>query len=165
MRGLRDCPTGVLRRVRVEEPHRERHQAQPAPIDAIHPGDQLRARGEKNPDGTEITAEEVVSGSFRSIAGTISSIDAPSSILVVKDLATKKPVTIHITVDSGSTTFSVLLPNVNLPTGPFGSANITTEGITTLHKFSIFQVQGQTEFYTVVPMHGAARHVLFEAAA
>lgn len=80
-------------------------------------------------------------------------------------IGTLVTVTIHITVDSGSTTFSVLLPNVNLPTGPFGSANITTEGITTLHKFSIFQVQGQTEFYTVVPMHGAARHVLFEAAA
>ncbi|SRR5260221_8068773 len=80
-------------------------------------------------------------------------------------IGTLVTVTIHITVDSGSTTFSVLLPNVNLPTGPFGSANITAEGITTLHKFSIFQVQGQTEFYTVVPMQGAARHVLFEAAA
>src|ERR1700761_1410098 len=34
-------------------------QAQPAPIDAIHAGDQLRARGDKNADGTEIAAEEV----------------------------------------------------------------------------------------------------------
>ena len=71
-------------------------QAQPAPIDAIHPGDQLRARGEKNADGSEITAEEVVSGSFRNISGTISSLDAASSTLVVKDLTTKKQVTIHI---------------------------------------------------------------------
>ena len=71
-------------------------QAQPAPIDAIHPGDQLRARGEKSADGSEITAEEVVSGSFRNISGTISSLDAASSTLVVKDLVTKKQVTIHI---------------------------------------------------------------------
>ena len=71
--------------------------AKPAPIDAIQPGDQLRARGQKNADGSEITAEEIVSGSFRNISGTIASLDAASSTLVVKDLATKKPVTIHIT--------------------------------------------------------------------
>lgn len=75
-------------------------QAQPAPIDAIHAGDQLRARGEKNPDGTEITAEEVVSGTFRNIAGTVVSVDAAASTLVVKDLATKKAVTIHVTPDA-----------------------------------------------------------------
>ena len=74
--------------------------AQVAPIDAIHAGDQLRARGAKNADGTEIAAEDVVSGSFRNIAGTITSLDAASSTLVVKDLTTKKPVTIHITADA-----------------------------------------------------------------
>lgn len=74
--------------------------AQPAPIDAIHAGDQLRARGNKNSDGTEIDAEEVVSGTFRNVAGTINSVDAASSTLVVRDLATKKPVTIHITADA-----------------------------------------------------------------
>jgi hypothetical protein len=75
-------------------------QAQPAPIDAIHSGDQLRARGDKNADGTEITAEEVVSGSFRNISGTISSLDPATSTLVIKDLATKKQVTVHITSDA-----------------------------------------------------------------
>src|SRR4051812_6672714 len=67
-------------------------QAQPAPIDAIHPGDQLRARGQKNTDGSEINAEEVIFGSFRNIAGTISSLDPASSTFVLKDLATKKQV-------------------------------------------------------------------------
>jgi hypothetical protein len=74
--------------------------ARPAPIDAIHPGDQLRARGAKNADGTQIVAEEVVSGSFRNIAGTITSLDTANSTLVVKDLATKKQVTIHIGPDA-----------------------------------------------------------------
>jgi hypothetical protein len=74
--------------------------AQPAPLDAIHAGDQLRARGVKNADGTQIDAEEVVSGSFRNISGTIVSIDSPSSTLIVKDLLTKKPVTIHIGADA-----------------------------------------------------------------
>jgi hypothetical protein len=74
--------------------------ALPAPIDTIHLGDQLRARGAKNADGTEIAAEEVVSGSFRNISGIITSLDAAGSALVVKDLATKKPVTVHITADA-----------------------------------------------------------------
>jgi hypothetical protein len=75
-------------------------EAQPAPIDAIHAGDQLRARGEKNADGTEVAAEEVISGSFLNIAGTITSLDAAGSTLTVKDLATKKPVTIRVTAES-----------------------------------------------------------------
>jgi hypothetical protein len=70
-----------------------------APIDAIKAGDQLRARGEKNADGTSIDAEEVISGTFRNISGTVISTDASSSSLVVKDLVTKKQITIHITAD------------------------------------------------------------------
>jgi hypothetical protein len=75
-------------------------QAQPAPIDAIHTGDQLWARGTKNADGTAIAADGVVSGSFRSIPGTILSTDTTASTITVKDLVTKKPVTIHITADA-----------------------------------------------------------------
>jgi hypothetical protein len=74
--------------------------ALPAPIDAIHAGDQLRARGTKNADGTEIAAEEVISGTFRNISGAITSLDTAGSALVVKDLATKKLVTIHIAADA-----------------------------------------------------------------
>jgi hypothetical protein len=74
--------------------------AQPAPLDAIHAGDQLRARGNKNTDGAQLDAEDVVSGTFRNVAGTITSIDPATSTLVVKDLTTKKQVTIHITSDA-----------------------------------------------------------------
>jgi hypothetical protein len=41
-----------------------------------------------------------VSGTFRNLSGTIASIDPAASTLVVKDLATKKQVTIHITSDA-----------------------------------------------------------------
>ena len=75
-------------------------QAQPAPITAIQPGDQLWARGTKNADGTAIAADGIVSGIFLSIAGTILSIDTSASTLTVKDLATKKPVTIRISTDA-----------------------------------------------------------------
>jgi hypothetical protein len=74
--------------------------AKPAPITQIKAGDQLRARGSRSADGTELTADEVVSGTFRNIAGTVSAIDAAAGTLVVQDLATKKPVTIKITPES-----------------------------------------------------------------
>lgn len=74
--------------------------AKPEPITAIRAGDQLRARGPKDAAGTDVAAEEVVSGTFRNISGTITSIDAAASTLQVKDLATKKQVTIKITPDS-----------------------------------------------------------------
>jgi len=76
------------------------YAAQQAPIDAIHAGDQLRARGTKDAGGTEIAAEEVVSGSFRNVSGIIGVLDTAGSTLQVKDLATKKMVTIHITADA-----------------------------------------------------------------
>jgi hypothetical protein len=74
--------------------------AQPGPLDAIHAGDQFQVLGQKNADGTEITAAEVVSGSFRNISGVVVSIDPTASTLTVKDLVTKKNVTVHITPDA-----------------------------------------------------------------
>jgi len=71
-------------------------EAQPAPITAIHPGDQLMARGAKNADGAGMDAVEVVSGSFRNISGLISSVNPANSTITVKDLLTKKDVTIDI---------------------------------------------------------------------
>jgi Domain of unknown function (DUF5666) len=74
--------------------------AKPAPIGQIKPGDQLRARGERSPDGTTMTADEIVSGSFRNIAGIIIAIDPSTNTLKVHNLATKQDVVVHITADS-----------------------------------------------------------------
>jgi hypothetical protein len=75
-------------------------QAQPAPIAAIKTGDQLWARGTKSADGSAIAADGVVSGSFRSIPGTLISTDTAASTVTVKDLVTKKPVTVRITAEA-----------------------------------------------------------------
>lgn len=74
--------------------------AQPSTLAAIEPGDQIQARGQKNPEGTEMTADEIVSGSFRNIAGLIASVDPAAGTFTVKDWMTKKTVTIHVTPDS-----------------------------------------------------------------
>jgi len=74
--------------------------AQKGTIDQIKIGDQLRARGARSADGKELTAEEVISGTFRNIAGTISSIDAANNTITVKDLLAKKSVVIKFNSDS-----------------------------------------------------------------
>lgn len=74
--------------------------AKPSTLDQIHPGDQLRARGERSADGTEVTADEIVAGSFRNISGTVVSVNAGANTVTVMDLATKKPVVIHVSTDS-----------------------------------------------------------------
>lgn len=75
-------------------------EATAARLDDIHPGDQLRAKGNKNEDGTQMVAEEIVAGTFRNIAGLVTSIDSADGNLTIQDLATKKPVTVKITTDS-----------------------------------------------------------------
>jgi len=74
--------------------------AKPGPLDQINAGDQLRARGLRSSDGTELAADEVVSGTFRNIAGLVTSTDAGNNTMTVMDLATKKPVIVMITADS-----------------------------------------------------------------
>ena len=74
--------------------------AKPAPFDQIKPGDQLRARGVRSPDGSEFTADEIVSGTFRNIAGTISALDASAGTITVQDLVSKKSTTVKITAES-----------------------------------------------------------------
>jgi hypothetical protein len=74
--------------------------AKPGTLAEIHPGDQVRARGDRSADGADVAANEIVSGTFPNIAGTITSIDASSSTLSVRDLLTKKNVVIKITPDS-----------------------------------------------------------------
>ncbi len=75
-------------------------EAKPATIDDIKPGDQLRAKGVKNDDGSQLNADAIVAGTFRNIAGTVVSVDPAANKVVVTDLATKKPFTVDVNSDS-----------------------------------------------------------------
>jgi hypothetical protein len=74
--------------------------ATPGTFAQIQPGDQLRARGTRSADGNDFAAQEIVSGTFRNIAGTVVSVDAGQNTLTVTDLKTKKPVAVKFTADS-----------------------------------------------------------------
>jgi hypothetical protein len=75
-------------------------EAKAAPIEQIKAGDQLRARGEKSANGDEVTAAEIVSGTFRNIAGTITSVDVAAKTINVSDLISKKAMIVKVSDES-----------------------------------------------------------------
>jgi hypothetical protein len=74
--------------------------AKPSALAEIKVGDQVRARGDKTPDGASMSAIEIVSGNFRTMAGVILAINASGGEMQVRDLETKKPVTVRVVADS-----------------------------------------------------------------
>ena len=90
--------TTVLRRYAADSVKFD--DAKPAALDKVQVGDQARARGTRSPDGSELAADEVVSGTFRNISGTISAMDTAAGTITVQDLATKKPVIVKVSSDS-----------------------------------------------------------------
>ncbi len=74
--------------------------AKVAPLEQIKTGDQLRARGTKNGDGTELDAQEVVSGTFRNLAGQITATDTAANTLTLKDAISKQTVVVRVSGDA-----------------------------------------------------------------
>jgi hypothetical protein len=74
--------------------------AKPCTFADIKVGDQVHALGDRNADGTTTTAEVVYAGVFRQLAATVVSVNAATGEMQVKDLATKKPLTIRVDSDS-----------------------------------------------------------------
>jgi hypothetical protein len=62
-------------------------------------GDRLRALGEKSADGARFTPEEIVSGSFRQLVGTVTAVDAATGEIKIKT-QDNKPLTILVNNDS-----------------------------------------------------------------
>jgi hypothetical protein len=63
-------------------------------------GDQFRAKGEKSADGARFTPEEIVTGSFRTLGGTITSVDAATGEIKISDIQSKQPMTVVVRKDS-----------------------------------------------------------------
>jgi hypothetical protein len=95
---IRTTKNTVLRRYAPDSVQFD--DAKPAPLDQIKPGDQVRARGTKSEDGGEFAADEIVSGTFRNLAGIITAIDASAQTITLTDLISKKPVVVKITTQS-----------------------------------------------------------------
>ncbi|MGH9906534.1 MAG: hypothetical protein ACRD8U_13245, partial [Pyrinomonadaceae bacterium] len=69
-------------------------------LEELKVGDQLRALGERSTDGTRFTAEKIVTGSFRTVAGTVAAVDPATGEIKINDLEKKQPLTIVIKQDA-----------------------------------------------------------------
>jgi hypothetical protein len=74
--------------------------AKPSGFAELKIGDQVRALGDKSADGTHFTPEKVVTGAFRTVAGTVTAIDVTSGEIKINDLEKKQPLTVVIKSDS-----------------------------------------------------------------
>jgi hypothetical protein len=74
--------------------------AKPSQLSDLRKGDQVRARGDKALDGSQMTADEIVSGQFKMIAGLVISVDAQENVIRINNVETKKPMTVKISTDS-----------------------------------------------------------------
>lgn len=77
------------------------------------------------------------------------------------EIGTLVTVIIRRTVDTGSTTFTLLVPSVRLK--ELSPAEVHTYGITAVHKFSVIPAMnmGQIETYTTTELSGTATMVMF----
>lgn len=62
----------------------------------IEPGDSIRALGDKSADGSEIKAEKIVTGAFRTVVGNVTAVNAETSEITITDVQTKKVVTVSV---------------------------------------------------------------------
>lgn len=74
--------------------------ARPSSFAELKVGDQLRALGERSADGARFTPEKIVSGSFRTIGGAVTAVNAAASEIKIKDVQSGQPVTIVVSRDS-----------------------------------------------------------------
>jgi hypothetical protein len=81
-------------------------EARPSTFADLQVGDQVRAVGDRTPDGARLLAEQVVSGSFQTLSGAVKSVGADQREIVLVDNDTQKPLTVHV----GSETMVRRLP-------------------------------------------------------
>jgi hypothetical protein len=95
---VRATPKTIIRRYSPDSA--QFAKATPSTLEQIRPGDELRVRGDRNADRSEITADEIIAGTFRNLAGTVLSTNPAENTVTINDRTSKKPVVIHITAKS-----------------------------------------------------------------
>jgi hypothetical protein len=75
-------------------------EARPSDLAEISVGDQLRTRGWKNEDGSQVTADDIVFGTFLTRIGAVTAVHAEAGEVEMQELSTKQPLTVCITAGS-----------------------------------------------------------------
>ena len=72
------------------------NEAKPSSFADLKSGDMIRAYGDKSADGATLKAEEVLTGTFQTIAGTITAVNPEKNEITINNIQTKKDVTIVV---------------------------------------------------------------------
>ncbi len=107
--------------------------AKASKFEDLQVGDQLRALGERSADGTRFTAERVVTGSFRTVAGVVTALDPATGEVKISDLQSKQPLTIVVKQDAVLRRFPADMAGMMMMGGgrPGGGGAPATQGQTT----------------------------------
>jgi hypothetical protein len=74
--------------------------AKPSTFGELKVGDQLRALGDRAEDGTRFTPQKVVTGSFRTVYGTVTAVDPATGEIKINEQEKKQALSIVIKTDS-----------------------------------------------------------------
>jgi hypothetical protein len=91
-------PTTIVRRYSGDSVRFQ--DAVKSDLASIQPGDQLRVRGTRSADASTIAADEIVTGTFKNYSGLLTAVDPAAGTVTLKDLTTKKVVTVAVTSNS-----------------------------------------------------------------
>ncbi|HEY8459706.1 MAG TPA: hypothetical protein VIM99_04960 [Blastocatellia bacterium] len=70
--------------------------AKPSSFADIKAGDQVRALGDKTPDGSRAVIEEIVSGSFLTVSGSVIATNAEAGEVKIAQLSNRRPLAISL---------------------------------------------------------------------
>jgi len=93
-------PTANVKIRRYAEGSVKFNEARPSVLTEFKAGDQVRALGNQNAEGTTFTAEEIVGGTFRVVPGVITAVNPASGEILVKDLQSQQALTIALNADT-----------------------------------------------------------------
>lgn len=102
--------------------------AKPSTFEELKVGDQLRALGARSEDGTRFTPEEVVTGAFRTVLGTITGINAAARELQIKTMPGDQPLTVVVSKDSDVKQVPAGMMGGGGPGGPGGGGAAPAAG-------------------------------------
>ena len=74
--------------------------AGPSALAEVRVGDQLRALGDRSEDGSRFVPEQIVFGTFRTLAGTVARVDPAGGELTVRDEESGQPVRVAVGADA-----------------------------------------------------------------
>lgn len=128
--------------------------AQPGAIGDVRPGDQLRALGSKGADARTFAAEQIVSGTFRTIGVTVTEVNSQTGAIKATTLDQKKPIEVGFNKDS---TLRRISPQVATAIAQKAKAEApkpanSPAGAATAQKPAVIDVQHMIDALPTVPL-------------